>query len=375
MCPDEGVLQAYLDSELDKEMVLQIADHLKGCAACRERLHALEVLAGSVTAVLAHYSRETTSAEPPVRMSHISQHSYRSLPLTKTRRFVNMFQRNKWYFGAAASVLVLAVFLSWPPSRSIAAQFLNIFRMEKIQVVEFTPEDMAQLNELFAGDGQDGEVDIRNFGRFKVEHSPDTQLITEADSSQIESLSGLKLNLPATLAGQERRVITVERPPTITITPDVENVNKYLSNFSNMLLPPALAGHSIIINIPPLVRVQYGQNNTEFTIYAARDLIIEAPEGVDLAYLRQALLMLPILPENLRQQLAEINDWRYTLPIPEIQGMSAGEITVNNNQGVYFVDPADDRGPVILAWRQGDSWRAVSGLPLEEALLLAAEVK
>jgi hypothetical protein len=375
VCPEEGILQTYLDGELDMDTSMWVADHLAGCAACRERLHTLEELSGGTAAALAPYRHETvsTAMRRPVRVPRRRHLSYRYQPLTKARRFVNMYQRYKWFAGAAASVLALALFLSWAPGRSLAAQFLNIFRMERIQVVEITPEDMAQLAELFDDiDGQGGEADIRNFGRIRVEQNYQWM---EADPSQAERLSGLKLNLPATLAGRERTEITIEQPPTITFTPDVEGLNSYLRVHSNVLLPPALKGQSITISIPPLLRTQYGQMGQGFTVFAARDLTIEAPQDVDLASLRLALLRLPYLPENFRRQLANIEDWRHTLPIPEIQGMSAGEITVNGNQGVYFVDPADDRGAVILAWRQGESWRAISGLPLEEALQVAAEIR
>ena len=376
MCPEEGILQSYLDGELDMDMELRLADHLAACAACRERLRTLEKLAGSTTAAIAPYRHETAATGrplPPPRMRRLPYH-YQSL--TKTRRFINMFQRYKWFAGAAASLLALALFLSWGPGRALAAQFLNIFRMEKIQVVEITPADKAQLAALFDGmGGQDTAVDIRNIGRIRIEHPAANESVVKADPSQIESLSGLSLNLPATLAGRERTEIFIEKPPTITFTPDVESLNSYLRVHSNVLLPPALQGQSITISIPPLLHVRYGRTGQLFTIYAARDLTIEAPPGIDLVYLRQALLRLPFLPENLRRQLADIEDWRRTLPIPEIQGMSAGETTVNGNQGVYFVDPADDRGAVILAWRQGESWRAISGLPLEEALQLAAEIR
>lgn len=289
-----------------------------------------------------------------------------------------MIERYKWFAGAIASVLVLTVFLSWAPGRSLAAQFLNIFRMERIHVVEITPEDMAQLAKLLDGiegiDGPVGEVDIRNFGRVRVEHPPDAVLIVEADPTQVESLSGLSLNLPATLAGRERTEIIIEKPPVITFSPDVESLNSFLRTHSNVLLPRDLAGQSITFNIPPLVRAQYGQTGKGFAIYAARALTIEAPQDFDLASLRQALLRLPFLPENLRRQLADIEDWRYTLPIPETQAMGVTEVSVNGNQGVYFVNEFDTSAG-ILAWRQGDSWRAISGLPLEEALLVAAEVR
>ncbi|MBS3887123.1 MAG: zf-HC2 domain-containing protein [Dethiobacter sp.] len=378
MCPEEGILQTYLDGELDMDMSVRVAGHLAGCAACRERLRSLEELAVSTTNVFAPYRRETAAMGCPSRLPNMPHLPYLYQSLTKTRRFVNMFQRYKWFAGIAVSVLALAVFLSWAPGRGLAAQFLNIFRMERIQVVEITPEDMAQLAKLLDGiegiDGPVGEVDIRNFGRVRVEHPPDAAWIVEADPTQVEELSGLKLNLPVTLAGRDRMEIIIEQPPTITFTPDVENLNSYLRTHSKVLLPPDLAGQTITFNIPPLLRAQYGQADQGFALYAARDLTIEVPQDFDLASLRQALLRLPFLPENFRRQLAAIEDWRHTLPIPEIQGMGATEISVNGNQGVYFVNEFDTNA-VVLAWRQGDSWRAISGLPLEEALLAAAEVR
>jgi len=376
VCPEEGILQSYLDGELGVDMAVRVAGHLAECTACRERLHALEELAGIATAALEPYRMETAAMGLPVRVPRMRHLPRRYQSLTKTRRLINMIHRYKWLTGAAAAVLVLAFFLSWAPARSLAAQFLNIFRMEKIQVVEITPKDMAQLDKLFDGiegnEGPTGEVDIRNFGKVKFDYPVDFTLIVEP--SQVESLSGLNLYLPTTLAGWNRTEISIEQPPIITFTPDVESLNNYLRKHSDQLLPPALAGQSIIINIPPIVRAQYGfgQDGEGFVIFAARDLVIEAPQGINLVYLRSALLRLPFLPDNFRRQLADIEDWRHTLPVPETQNMGATEILVNGNQGVYFVDEFDV-STVILAWRQGDSWRAISGLPLEEALSVAAE--
>ncbi|HSW09743.1 MAG TPA: zf-HC2 domain-containing protein [Bacillota bacterium] len=401
MCPEEGILQAYLDGELDLDMAVQVAGHLAGCAACREKLHDLEALAAGTTAALAPYRQETAAAVRPVRVPRLRHLPHRYQPLTETRRFADMVQRHRWFAGAAASVLALSLFLSWAPGRGLAAQFLSIFRMERIEVIEITPEAMAELGRLLEGHG--GEVDIENFGR--VEVIEPAQWSVEADPSQLEALSGLKLDLPSRLGGWERTVIVIEYPPTITFAPDVEHLNSYLRRLGGVPLPADLAGESFTLNIPPLVRVQYGQAQVGkgFFLYAARDLTIDAPPGVDGESLRQALLGLPFLPEDLRRQLAAIDDWRHTLPIPDIQGqgmeihagswaitssrptpgiqgqgMGIREIMVNGNEGVYFPyahDAANNITKVSLAWRQDGSWRAIVGLSLEEALRVAAEVR
>lgn len=373
MCPEEGILQAYLDGELDLDMASRVAGHLAACTACRERLHGLEKLAAGTGAALAPYRRETEAVVRPVRVPPMSLPPGGNRPLTKTRRIGDMIRQHKWFSGAAAAALALAVFLSWAPGRSLAAQFLNVFRMEKIQVVKITPEDMAQLDKLLSGQG--GEVDIKSFGRVEVRKPDRAELrVKKVEPDQVAALSGLQLDLPATLAGRARAAVYIEQAPTITFTPDVENLNSYLRKHGGVPLPAELAGKSFTLSIPPLVIADYGQPGKGFTLYAARDLTIDAPQGVDPVALREALLNLPFLPENLRRQLAAIKDWQHTLPITQTQGMAAREITVNGNQGVYFSDGATN-GKIILAWRQGNSWRAITGLSLDEALRVAAEVK
>lgn len=371
-CPKEGLLQAYLDDELDTAQAAQVAGHLTQCQACRKRLSELEQLASLAALRLDSYRQ---GLEAPGQIASGLQHLKTppvdpvTPPLTigerMHERMVAMSQR-KWLAGTAL-VAALALFLSWAPGRSLAAQFLNLFRMEKIQVVKITPEDMAQLEKFFAG--QPGQVDIKNFGRVEVQGSSQSVEVQPAD---VEGLTGLKLDLPSSLAGRKRGSIQVQQNPTIAITPDVESLNSYLAKHGGTLLPEDLAGKTFTIKIPPLVRAQYSGQGEAFVLYAAPDLTIDVPPGVDMLALRQALLDLPFLPSNLRQQLAAINDWQHTLPIPETREMRPQEITVNGGQGVYY---DDGQGTGVLAWRQGESWRAISGLPLQAALKVAAEVK
>ncbi len=280
-----------------------------------------------------------------------------------------MILKHKWVSGLAAAALALTLVFGWAPGRSLASQFLSIFRMEKIQVVKFTPQDVAELERLL--NGQAGEVDIRNFGRVEVQW-PDRPAL-EVDPSQVEELTGLKLEVPVTLVDLKREEILVDQGAVIRITPDVEKINTYLKRHGDVLLPESLKGQSFVIKIPPVVQARYSGPGRFVLFLAAGDLTIEAPAGVDVLALRQTLLSLPVLPDNLRRQLAAIGDWQRTLPIPDIQEMPAREVTVNGGQGVYF--SPDDKSPGILVWRQDNSWRAIQGLPLEKALQAAAEVK
>lgn len=389
MCLDEGLLQAFLDGELDAARAVKVARHLSRCPACRERAAALEKISREVTSALGVYRSATEAVVSPRRVPYGVLPAFGSRPpaggsvktlmgiSSKIRGMKDMIRQYKWVSGLAAAALALIFVLSWAPGRSLASQFLSIFRTEKIQVIKFTPEDMAQLERLL--NGQAGEVDIRNFGRVEVVRSGQHAL--KVDPSQVEELTGLKLKLPEVLAGLKREEILVDQGTVIKISPDVEKINAYLKRHGSALLPESLKGQSFVIKVPPLVHVWYkgperGRYNLPGgTLYlvVAGDLAIEVPAGVDVLDVRRALLNLPVLPDNLRRQLAAINDWQHTLPIPETRDLPARMVTVNGGQGVYF--SRDDKSPGILVWRQHDMWWAIGGLLLEKALEVATEVK
>ncbi|MGI9952264.1 zf-HC2 domain-containing protein [Moorellaceae bacterium AZ2] len=378
MCPDEGLLQAFLDGELDVAQAIKVAGHLRRCAACRERAAVLEEVKREASSALEVYRRATASVVCPRRVpqkvllpsgnSSSSNGLVKALGATnnKVRRVRDMVFKHKWASGLAVAALALIFLLGWTPGRTLASQFLSIFRMEKVQVVKFTPQDVAELERLL--NGQAGEVDIENFGQ--VEVTQPGQRLQVIDPSRIAELTGLEPRIPEVLAGMEREEILVDRGMVIKITPDVEKINAYLQEHGNVLLPESLKGQSFVLKVPPAVEVRY-KGPVELLI--AGDLTIEAPAGVDVPALRQALLGLPLLPDNLRRQLGAIDDWQHTLPIPDTQDLAAREVTVNGNQGVYV--SRDDKSRGVLVWRQDNSWWAIEGLPLEEALKAAAEVK
>jgi hypothetical protein len=63
-CLDEGTLQAYLDSELPEARIRRAADHLEGCAHCRERLARLEAAMACVNVCLNALAPEGLDAQP-----------------------------------------------------------------------------------------------------------------------------------------------------------------------------------------------------------------------------------------------------------------------------------------------------------------------
>ena len=99
------------------------------------------------------------------------------------------------------------------------------------------------------------------------------------------------------------------------------------------------------------------------------------PDGVDAAQLRDVLVNLPFLPENVRTQLAAVKDWQSTLIIPSVDG-TAHDITIDGTPAVLVspksaardlrakMGPLPDSATVI--WNQDGVIRAVGGAIDEE---------
>jgi hypothetical protein len=65
---------------------------------------------------------------------------------------------------------------------------------------------------------------------------------------------------------------------------------------------------------------------------------LKAPEGVDLEQLRNTMLALPFIPDNVKKQMLSIKDWQHTLPLPYMadQGSKMKEVKVNGNDAVLI---------------------------------------
>jgi TolA-binding protein len=94
-------LAAYIDGELDEEMVAGIQAHLEGCEGCRDELEMLRQTARALEGFL----------EPRAMKESVAESVLATLASQKGRRRVPLRTRLAWALtGAAAAVFVLAIF-------------------------------------------------------------------------------------------------------------------------------------------------------------------------------------------------------------------------------------------------------------------------
>lgn len=383
MCYNTGSLQAYLDGEITGNEKSGMEEHLRTCKRCREQLELLRENQVFASGMLAGYMSSLGRGEVDTGAAwnrfkgeyKIRQESKKYKGDTK-KGVLTMLSRYRVAATAAVMVLALAFSFSFGAVRTAASELLTIFRVEKVQIISITPEDMTSIEKAMR-EGT-GAVDIDNFGKLEFNGNQKPERTT------IENARGaldFQLNLPAGLpGGYSEPELYLDSGGTMNFTLNTVNINQLLQSFgSEKLLPDELNGKTFTVEIPAQITAKYtGADNSRIIVNEGRSPELVAP-GSDVVTIRDSLLAVPFLPDNLRSQLASINDWQHTFIVPNVGG-SSQEVKVAGTQGV-FINPPDgaksEAGDIsALIWQKDAVVYAVSGsLTLDQALDIANTMK
>lgn len=386
-CPDEGLLRAYVDRELPVRQMDDLSRHLAGCGGCRDRLAEIERTANLVRSRLATLA--PTEAEQPVEPV---------LAMAALRRRTRVFRpwgerlRERLAgFGAslsparvaaAAVPLALAAALALTPLRLAAEGFLSAFRVQQVQAVQVDASLLSSLPEP------------EDLGTLTMSAQPSLKTSTLVDAGKVAGLTPRTVKrLPAGLGSQS--VVMVSDPLEGTFTYDVEKLKAYYRRRGIAGEPPAELGALTVKGaMPPAVVVVYGDeqvvaqlqgssggpkearshdsaalSTARFLALAqARSPHLEVPSGVDLQKLREQGLKSGLLPPEISAQIAAIQDWQNTLPVPVLKGTSK-DVTVD---GVHGVLVSGKHGEVWLIWQRDGIVYGLFGTVSEGDLLAAA---
>jgi hypothetical protein len=372
-CYDPGDLQAYLDGELDCGVKAELGKHLLHCGKCRRALEEVRKNQSFASTRLAGYMQALARAEFDTGRAWLSFNKKRlsaekESPLTK-EGVLSMLSKYRAAATAAAIMLALAVTFSFGSVRSAASDLLTIFRVEKVRTINLDAADISQIERAFREGA--GEVDIKNFGRLEFSGGNESKIVTPEEA---RGAVDFELVLPDALpGGYQLREIYKFSAGHVEFTLDTIKTNQVLQSLGNgKLLPEELNGRTFAIDSPVQVTAGYtGPGNGSVHIWQGRSPELIAP-GSDVNAIRDALLALPFLPENLRAQLASINDWERTFLIPNVEG-SSREVNVNGVPGVFIAQTGGEKQAGCLIWQRGGVVRAVSGpVDLGQALQFAA---
>lgn len=365
MCFDEGTLCAYLDGEMPIEDAHRITAHLAECPHCRQVVARLQANKTLVNGLL-DGSMAAAGARPDDLLS-----AWNGLQ-GSSRRWKGVcegMRRFKMAVAVAAVLGALALPFSFPPVRSLAAEFLNVFRVEQVQVVNISPEDIEQVEKAL--DGQ-GTVDIESFGRITTSGEPTHR--TGVSLAEVQEAVGPGFKVPV-LPGCGEQSWGLSGDGSVTIAPDTQAINAMLINLgSEKLLPSSLDGKDFTLHQYPIGTVEAARPDGRMVrVVQGRSPELAVPEGTDMLALRDALLGLPFLPDDVRRQLQAVSDWRNTIMIPSFEGETKS-VRVNGTEGAFIDGQGSDNA---LIWADGGLVYAVSGdgLTLDEALAVGGSLQ
>lgn len=265
----------------------------------------------------------------------------------------------KWMASGAAAVVVAGA-LMIPQVQAATGDLLHLFRVEKFQMISIDQNDIQDLQNFFEK-GKVGEKDLAGIG--KVEVIGDKNATSVHYVSAAEAKKG-GVALPVTPNGFQLTDVEVTPARSMKFTVDVKKMNALLENFgSNVTFDKNLDNKPFSLTLPQDVETNFhstsasGMNVT----YGVSDLPnLQVPHDVDVAKLRTTVLSLPFLPDHIKQQLASIEDWQSTMPIPTFDGQGAvktEKVSVNGTEAIY-TSAGTENG--MLVWQKGGQMHHLS---------------
>ena len=354
-CLNKGMLQTYLDGQLDIITTERFDKHLKGCEQCRKLLETVNKTTQLTNGILKDYrsSFEAMHVESP-RLAELANPP-------RNRKVISLLGR---YRKPAAAVLVCALVtmcFSVQPVRGFISDALKVFRVESIKGFSITMNDLEQVRNNLESKG-DINLTIDSVGKM-ARSGFET---VEADIGSVSEVSGFPVLAPKS-DGSDSISITVVKPGRLEFTPNVKSINNVLKTLgSEKLLPDSVDGKTISADFSTVVSMASKSGANEFTMVQSMAPKISVPADVSEDDIYSCLVQLPILPDDIKQKLALIKDWKSTVYIPVI-GSDSKDTTIRGFDGISSERP--DKSGSYAAWLENGVIIAVnSNTSLDELM-------
>ncbi|MED1781226.1 zf-HC2 domain-containing protein [Brevibacillus fortis] len=374
-CADTGFIQAFLDGECGQKESEQFLLHMEQCEQCRDDLDELSALDSWTREKMEHVFSKTDEVSVNTeaawqrfsgtigKTNHAEQSDREKIGNKRTiiRRSWNQMnkQTKRWVTGASAAA-VLAVSLSFPQVQAAANDFLSIFRMDKVEFVKVTQQDLKEL-ERWIANGNVGEMELNGIGKIWIDENDQEKLEQRNyyyKSREAAEKAGVKL--PALPKEVTVDSVDINSPYTIHMEIDAERANKLLAQLQvEARFDEKLSGKRFSLKIPAMQHIWMTEGKESFGYSVVDAPELTAPEGVDLAQLRETLLALPFIPDQVKKQMINIEDWQHTLPVPYMADGESKmkEVKVNGQNGMLVTGQYNTH----LMWQQDGQIHIVEG--------------
>lgn len=289
-----------------------------------------------------------------------------------------------------AIALLLALVLSIPATRSLAGQFLALFRVQQVSVV---PVDFTGLQQL-AGDSSLGaqisDILSQSLDVTKKPGEP----VAVANAAEASNQAGFAVRVPE---GMSPTAITVQSEMAFSFKVDLARAQALLDEAgrSDLVLPKSIDGAQVSVDVPASVVVAYnncptldveqgqpgpsaggtGSAGRRYSgcVYLAQipSPQVDAPSGIDVGQLAQIALQFTGMSASQAMAYSQTIDWASTLVVPIPKNAATYEqVQVDGVTGMLIQRPAEDTPEYALLWVKSGIIYVISGLGSNSQLAL-----
>ena len=385
MICDSGRLQAYLDGELSPSDLQEVAAHLQSCPACQTEMAELRQSSELITMGLALYD------PPPADVPSTSlawadfqastQPSGVSLWQSLNRRLSQMsrsFTPHKTVFRVAAiaamALIIVVGLFTIVPAREAVAQFLDIFRVQRIVSLPIGQIDEDRLV------GMTEMLDSGEYGEVEFLREPGEPQIV-ANIADATALAGYAVKSPNEMPeGSALSKMQVVSGPHVRFDIDRETMElAVLALGIEDAKLPAVDRISAEADIPFVVHQHYDVDNPYgnaeawFEVVQAPIPDVAIPAGVDPTLMGELYLRLAGVPAQEAYQLAQTIDWTSTLVVPvPTEAISSAEMEINGQPALLIrgATEADGYRQRLLMWQHDGIMYAIQAERLSDSAVM-----
>lgn len=295
----------------------------------------------------------------------------RTTETTKTYPFVRWIKRRRKRVAVSAAVLVLAAFLSTPIGNEALASILNKFRMQEMTVVQ--ENDLTYLLNSAFPEGQTKES-INKLGAFT---NTSGKIRGSFEANELSQMLGRSIVFPQDYnAKQDKPYVSPSN--TLTLKLNVDEVNRAMSRLgAKQMLPESVDGKPITLETGEKVHLNVKNGERSYSLTQEPIPVVSVDPSIPVAEALQAVLQFPLLPENLKQNLQNV-DLLTTgnVPLPIITNQPTEKVKVGSTDVLIMTESTKNYKYYNAMWvKQGQLFKLYGYEYLTDREALLGKVK
>lgn len=341
-CPSEGIIQAYIDGELNDIEIKEIEMHLFQCEKCKKAYKELNSVNNFAVGKLQDYRKE-------FNVNHIKTESMNIEVKNKKGAFKNM-KKYKKIAAAACAVFVLTTCVTVQPIKAAVINAVSIFRANDMKSVNISLDDVKELEKAL--DEHKSNIDIDKVGKVNFEGGEEKTVTMEEAKKELPFTISVPKNIPE----KNTESIAINKPSKIDFTLNVENINQLLKSLGEKnVFPKDLDGKTFSLKMDGTLNINYkdAANNKRISVTESKVPEILAPSDANVDEIFNALSELSVLPPDIQKQLKSMKDWKNTLYVPNVDN-ELEELNIDGMKAVgHFENNSENKYSYILILKDG----------------------